>query len=173
MTGGTSSSPRQKNAAAATTIAPGAYPTFTAADAVRLSLALRDPATTAKAARIIASKADELRIAVLTHVDRLEAAARLSDLDTVFEQAHEIRGLAGNAGLIATGRIANVLCKYLDTIDRAGGKPERSVVVLHLEAITRAAQAEDEATRLGDAVADELALLVEKRLSEINVSATG
>ncbi|MDE1938206.1 MAG: Hpt domain-containing protein [Alphaproteobacteria bacterium] len=173
MTGQNPSSPGQKKSTTATKIAPGTYPTFATADAMRLSRVLRDPETTTKAARVIADKADELRMAVLAHVGRLEEAARISDIGAVFEQAHEIRGLAGNAGLAATGRIANGLCKYIDVIDRAGCKPERSVVVLHLEAIARAAHAEDEATRLGDTVADELALLVEKRLSEINVSATG
>jgi HPt (histidine-containing phosphotransfer) domain-containing protein len=165
-------SPMQKKAPAATRIAPGAYPGFSRADATRLSLALRDPETTSKAARIIAGKAVELRDVVLAHVDRLAAATRGSDLDAVFEHAHEIRGLAGNAGLVATGRIANGLCKYLDAIGRADRSPELSLVVLHLEAIARAAHAEDEATRLGDTVANELAALVEKKLAEINFSAT-
>ena len=54
---------------------------------------------------------------------------------------------------------------------RAGAQPEQSVVALHLDAIARAAHAEDEATRLGDTVANELAALVDKKLSEINDSA--
>ncbi len=101
----------------------------------------------------------------------MEAAARSADLVTIFEQAHEIRGLAGNAGLVATGRIANGLCKYLDAIERAEYASDRELVVLHLEAIARAARAEDEATRLGDAVANELAALVDRKLAEINDSA--
>ena len=95
-------------------------------------------------------------------------AARADDQARIFEQAHEIRGLAGNAGLIATGRIANNLCKYLDALDQAGRQPDQGLVALHLEAIGRAAHAEDEATRLGDAVANELAHLVDKKLAEIN-----
>jgi chemotaxis protein histidine kinase CheA len=101
----------------------------------------------------------------------LEAAAEQADIGAIFEQAHEIRGLAGNAGLAATGRIANGLCRYLDAVGRANLGAERSLVTLHLEAIARAAHADDEATRLGDTVANELANLVERKLAEINLSA--
>ena len=153
------------------TIPPNAYPQFAAADAMRLLHALRDPEVVADAAHIIAEKAEDMRHAVLAHVDRLEKAARDFDMAATFEQAHEIRGLAGNAGLSATGRIANGLCKYLDATGRAALEPERALVVLHLEAIARAARAEDEATRLGDTVANELAVLVDKKLAEINDSA--
>jgi len=153
-------------------IPPGVYPVFAAKDAARLLRALNDPEIIAQAALVIVSKAEELRIAVLSHVERMAEAARLSNHGEVFAQAHEIRGLAGCAGLVATGRIANTLCKYLDALSRAGAAPEQSVVALHLDAIARAAHAEDEATRLGDTVANELAALVDKKLAEINNSAT-
>jgi chemotaxis protein histidine kinase CheA len=161
---------KHQPSARADKIAPGAYPTLSSADAMRLLCALRDPATTAKAARIIEDKAGEMREAVLAYIDRVDAAARSFDAAGIFEQAHEIRGLAGNAGLAATGRIANVLCKYLDALDRIGREPEHALVALHLDAIARAAHAEDEATRLGDTVANELAALVEKKLAEIKGS---
>lgn len=163
-------SPPHKHARAIK-IMPGAYPVFSHKTAMRLLQVLRDPEIQETAARAIVDKAEELRIAVLAHVGRMEAAARSDDLVTTFEQAHEIRGLAGNAGLAATGRIANGLCKYLDAIERAECASDRELVVLHLEAIARAARAEDEATRLGDAVANELAALVDKKLAEINDSA--
>lgn len=150
------------------TIQPSAYPKLTCSAAMSLLHALRDPKVAADAARIIASKAEHLRGAVLGHIGRMEMAARDFDIAAIFEQAHEIRGLAGNAGLNATGRIANGLCRYLDAAERAGQTPERSLVALHLEAIARAANAEDEATRLGDAVANELAKLTDKKLAEIN-----
>jgi len=169
MTTPVSHVPRKRTRAAK--IPPGVYPVFAAKDAVRLLRALNDPEIIAQAALVIVSKAEELRSAVLSHVERLENAARLSDLGEVFDQAHEIRGLAGCAGLAATGRIANILCKYLDAMGRAGALPEQTVVALHLDAIARAAHAEDEATRLGDTVANELAALVDKKLSEINDSA--
>ena len=161
-----SRSPNKRSHAAK--IPPGVYPVFTGKVASHLSQALRDPEVVAKAARIIAHKAEDMRIAVLGHVDRMEEAVRTSDLTTTFEQAHEIRGLAGNAGLAATGRIANGLCKYLDASERAGRTPDQALVVLHLEAIARAAHAEDEATRLGDTVVNELAVLANKKLAEIN-----
>ena len=153
-------------------IPPGVYPVFAAKDAARLLRALHDPQIIAEAALVIVSKAEELRVAVLSHVERMTAAARLSDHGEVYQQAHEIRGLAGCAGLAATGRIANILCRYLDALGRAGAEPEQSVVALHLDAIARAAHAEDEATKLGDTVANELAALVDRKLAEINNSAT-
>jgi hypothetical protein len=163
------STPRSPHKRAhAAKIPPGVYPVFSSKVASHLSQALHDPEVVATAARVIAHKAEDMRIAVLGHVDRMEEAVRTSDLATTFEQAHEIRGLAGNAGLVATGRIANGLCKYLDAIERAGQTPDQALVVLHLEAISRAAHAEDEATRLGDTVANELAVLAQKKLAEIN-----
>ena len=154
----------------ATKIQPGAYPVFSSTDAMQLMRALRDPEVAAEAARVISDKAEELRGEVLTYIDKVEAAVRAFDPVAIYEQAHEIRGLAGNAGLIATGRIANGLCRYLDALAVAGLQPEQSVVALHLDAISRAAHAEDEATRLGDAVANELASLVDRKLAEINES---
>ena len=152
-------------------IPPGGYPALPRKLALQLLEAVQDPEIIAEAVRVIADKAEEMRSAVLGHVERLEQAARAADQAKIFEQAHEIRGLAGNAGLVATQRIANNLCKYLDALDQAARQPDQGLVALHLEAIGRAAHAEDEATRLGDAVANELALLVEKKLAEINVSA--
>ena len=149
----------------ATKIMPGAYPVFPRKIASSLLHALRYPEVVATAARVVAEKAEDLRIAVLAHVDRIADAARAADPVATFEQAHEIRGLAGNAGLVATGRIANGLCRYLDASRRAGRQPDQELVALHLEAIARAAHAEDEATRLGDTVANELAALFDIKLS--------
>ncbi len=67
--------------------------------------------------------------------------------------------------------IASSLSAAGFTIERAEYASDREVVVLHLEAIARAARAEDEATRLGDAAANELAALVDRKLAEINDSA--
>jgi chemotaxis protein histidine kinase CheA len=166
MTGKKTTSPHKH--ARVTKIMPGAYPVFSRKIAAGLLHALRDPEIVAAAVRVIVDKAEDLRLAVLAHIDRIGEAAVASDPVAMFEQAHEIRGLAGNAGLLATGRIANGLCKYLDAIDRAGRQPDPALVALHLEAIGRAAHAEDEATQLGDTIANELAALVDKKLAEIN-----
>ena len=110
--------------ARASKIMPGAYPVLSRKAALRLLHALRDPEIVSAAARVVADKAEELRLAVLAHVDRIADAARAADPVATYEQAHEIRGLAGNAGLAATGRIANGLCRYLDALGRAGRQPE-------------------------------------------------
>jgi len=164
--------PTARRRGAAVEIPPGAYPVLSGAAADRLLANLRDPKVAASAARIIAEKAEDMRAAVLGHITRLEAAARAADREALFLEAHEIRGLAGNAGLIATGRIANGLCRYLDALARADMRPDASLLALHLDAIARAAHAEDEATRLGETVASELAQLVAKKLAEINLSAS-
>lgn len=149
-------------------VQPGAYPVFSTTTSMALMRALRDPMVVAEASQVMAENADQFRAEVLGYIDRVEAAARAQDFDGIYEHAHEIRGLAGNAGLAATARIANGLCRYLDAVTRAERQPEGNVVALHLDAISRAAHAEDEATRLGDAVANELSQLVDKKLAEIN-----
>lgn len=150
------------------TVQPGAYPVFPTAVAMALMQAVRDPCVHAEVSHIMAESAEGMRSEVLGYIDRVEAAARADDFAGIYDHAHEIRGLAGNAGLAATARIANGLCRYLDTLERIARAPEGTVIALHLDAIARAAHAEDEATRLGDAVANELAQLVDKKLAEIN-----
>jgi hypothetical protein len=129
--------------------------------------ALRSSATLAKASRVIAQKTAALRGAVLDLVTQMEAFTKSGDWPAAFAAAHEIRGLAGTAGLSATGRIANGFCHYLDALLRAGAQPDAAIVQLHVDAITRSARTEDETARHGDAVADELAALVARRLAEL------
>jgi HPt (histidine-containing phosphotransfer) domain-containing protein len=131
---------------------------------------LRSSETLAKASRIIAMKSSELRGAVLALVEQLEEAVRAQDWQSVFAATHEIRGLAGTAGLSATGRIANGLCHYLDAVTRLGFAPDATVASLHLNAIIRSARTQDDAARHGDAVAQELSALVARKLSEIKDS---
>lgn len=131
---------------------------------------LKSSETIAKATRVIALKRAELRGAVLALVQQMEEAAREQDWPTVFAAAHEIRGLAGTAGLSATGRIANGFCHYLDSLAELGVDPERSVVGLHLDAVVRSARTEDDTARHGDAVVQDLATLVRHKLSEIKDS---
>jgi len=156
-----------KKPPAAMKIMPGDYPVIGAGAAERLLKVLKDPATNEKGTKIVASKAQEFRSATLEHVARLEASWTGHDLDAVFAHAHEIRGLAGNAGLIAAGRIASGLCTYVEEIALARAKPKRSIIALHVEAIARAARASDEATRLGDDVARELLTAARQHLAEV------
>jgi hypothetical protein len=85
----------------------------------------------------------------------------------LFELAHEIRGFAETAGLVTTGRISEILCRYMDDMERIGKPLDATIVTLHVAAIARAARAEDDSVRNGQAVASELAALVARRLSEV------
>jgi len=133
---------------------------------------LRSSETVAKANRVISLKKAELRGAVMEHVDLIDAAARAKDWSLVFDLAHEIRGMAATAGLTATGRIANGLCRYLDALALFGAEPDRSVATLHLDAIVRSARTEDDAVRHGAIVADQLQSLVDRKLGEFKETAT-
>lgn len=168
-----------KNSGKCIMIQPGAYPVLPATAAAAISRRLRDPATTEAAEQALDGGAGQIREAVMVYIDRLQlqlermqAAVAGGAFECIYGEAHEVRGLAGNAGLTAAAAIAGQLCRYLDALTRAGLAPETAVVQLHLEAAIRAARAEDEATRLGGTVADVLALLVSKKLSEINLSET-
>lgn len=129
--------------------------------------ALRSSEMLAKASRVIAMKTAELQAAVLDQVTQMETAARTQDWPEVFAAAHEIRGLAGTAGLSATGRIANGLCHYLDAVERAGTPPDATILALHLDAIVRSARTANDTARHGDAVAQQLSALVARKLAEI------
>lgn len=161
------------------TIPPGSYPAMPAAAAFAVSKRLRSSTAQAAATKALEDGASAMREAVQVHVDRLQEhlvrlqdAAAANDFARIYGEAHEVRGLAGNAGLTAAGRIASELCRYLDATERAGAAPDLAVVQLHLEAGLRAARAEDDATRLGATVADTLASLVSKKIAEINETET-
>src|SRR5262249_22733922 len=128
---------------------------------------LKSTETLAKAARVIALKTAELRGAVLGLVDEMETAARAGNWPTAFAVAHEIRGLAGTAGLTATGRIANGFCQYMDAVALLHVAPDPAVANLHLDAMIRSARTEDDTLRYGDAVAEQLAALVSRKLKDI------
>ena len=121
----------------------------------------------AKTARVIAAKTAALRGAVLELVEEIERAARSGDRVAMFAAAHEIRGLAGTAGLVATGRIANGLCRYLDTVEMLHATPDQAVVTLHVEAMARSSRTEDDTLRHGDAVVESLSALVTRKLAAI------
>ena len=128
---------------------------------------LKSSALLAKAGRVLAMKSTEMRGAVLELVEQVEGEARSGDWRAVYATTHEIRGLAGSAGLTATGRIANGLCHYLDAMNERGAAPDAAIASLHLDAIVRSARTAHDATRHGDAVAQELSLLVARKLAEV------
>ena len=146
-------------------IAPDAYPQMMSKPgAARASKTLRSTQTAEKAQAAIEAQVPALRAALLGYVEELENAP--NDLTLVFEKAHEIRGMAETAGLVTTGRIADILCRYMDDMERIKRPVDLTLVALNVSAIGRAARAEDGDAAMGDAVATELAALVARRLSD-------
>jgi hypothetical protein len=153
-------------------IPPDSYPQMAGkSEAAKLSRALHSRDVVARGDSVIEESREHLRAGVRQYVRALEQAA--GDRQLTSEKAHEIRGFAETAGLAATGRIADGLCRYFEELDKLGAEPDRDVVALHVSAIARAAFAEDEALRMGDVVARELAVLVHRRLAETKASMAG
>ena len=146
-------------------IAPDAYPQMMSrADAARALLTLRSDKAMARAEAAVDACAQPLRLAILEYVAEMERAS--ADMDLVFERVHEIRGFAETANMASTGRIADILCRYMDDMRRAGKPTDSHIVALHVAAIARAARAEEDDTTMGEIVAQELAALVARRLTE-------
>ena len=146
-------------------IAPNAYPqALSKPNAARASKTLRSPQTAEKADAAMAAQVPAMRAAILGYVEELEKAQ--GDMVLIFEKAHEIRGFAETAGLVTTGRIADILCRYMDDMERIKRPLDTTLVALNVSAIARAARAEDGDADMGDIVAAELAALVARRLSE-------
>jgi len=146
-------------------IQPDAYPQMMSkAQAARALHTLRSHETAARAQVAMEAAIPPMRAAILQYVDDMEAAS--GAMKRQFEIAHEIRGFAETAGMITTGRIAEILCRYMDDMERLGKPFDATIVALHASAIARAARAEEDDVRMGGVVAAELAALVARRLSE-------
>jgi hypothetical protein len=135
--------------------------------ASRALFVLRSEKLKQQASEILQKSGDAMWTAVLEGVGRMENASRGGDVKEIHAQAHEIRGMAAIAGVGPAGTIANGLCRYIDAATRAGAAVDMPLIALHVEAIARAARARDEGKALGKLVAEELALLVQKKLREI------
>ena len=147
-------------------IPPDFYPQMVSKeDAAKISRHLRSSETLSQGQQVVQELGAQLREGVRDYVRELEEA--IGDQVITFEKAHEIRGFAETVGLRATGRIADGLCRYFEEIAKLGAEPDTAVVALHISAIVRAAHAEDEASRMGDVVARELAALVHHMLSAV------
>lgn len=146
-------------------ITPDNYPQMLSRhDTARALNNLRSAQTAEKAQSVMNACVAPMRAAILQYVEDMEAAG--TDHARVFARIHEIRGFAGTAGLVTTGRIADILCRYMDDMERIGKPVDATIVALHVSAIARAARAEDEDVRMGDAVVHELAALVARRLAD-------
>lgn len=145
-------------------IAPDAYPQMMSRqDAAHAMRSLRSAQTAVRAAVAMEACIPPMRAAILQYVAEMENAG--ADLRKVFACVHEIRGFAETAGLVTTGRIAEILCRYMDDMERLGKPLDTHLVELHVSAIARAARAEEDDVRLGEMVAAELAALVARRLA--------
>jgi hypothetical protein len=145
-------------------IAPDAYPQMisrqNAASAMRI---LRSSQTAVRAAVAMEACIPPMKAAILQYVAEMESAG--ADMRKIFARVHEIRGFAETAGLATTGRIAEILCRYMDDMERLGKQQDAHLVELHVSAIARAARAEEDDIELGEMVAAELAALVARKLA--------
>jgi acyl-CoA reductase-like NAD-dependent aldehyde dehydrogenase len=146
-------------------IAPNAYPqVLSKPNAARAAKTLRSAQTAERAQAAMEAQVPAMRAAILEYVEELEKAQ--GDMALIFAKAHEIRGFAETAGLVTTGRIAEILCRYMDDMERIKKPLDTTLVALNVSAIGRAARIEDGDAATGDMVAAELAALVARRLSD-------
>jgi len=146
-------------------IAPDAYPQMIGKqNGVRALQTLQSEHVAMKARAAMEAHAPMLRDAILDHVEALEEAG--TDLAQTFAIAHEIRNFAENAGMATAGRVAEILCRYMDEMERVKKAPEPAIVGLHVAAIARAARAEEDDAKMGEMVAGQLNALVSRRLAE-------
>jgi len=146
-------------------IAPDAYPQMIGRkDAERALKALRSDQVLEKAQAAMEACVPPMRAALLDYIDALEKAG--NDYALVYETVHEIRGFAETAGLPVTGRLAESLCRYLDTMERNSKPQDGTIAALHVAAIIRTARAGEGEGQMGDLVVDELTALVTRKLAE-------
>ena len=153
-------------------IPPESYPQMVSkSEAARISRALRSQETIQHGNRVVEEASHTLREGVRDYVREMEESP--GNHEIAADKAHEIRGFAETAGLRATGRIADGLCRYFEEMGKFEAAPDAAVIALHISAIVRAAHAEDEASRMSDAVVQELAALVAHKLAEIQARHPG
>ena len=160
---------KDKAAPGATIIDVDQYPPLLeeeAAAAFLTELSLRD--TSKRANTALETKRVQISHAVRGYIEILEKALRTNDIPTIIQQAHEIRGLAANAGLEAVGRLADGLYKYVDTATRLEASVDAQVISLHINAIARASTTASEAKAYGEDGLTELSALVAHKLQAIN-----
>lgn len=146
-------------------IAPDAYPQMMSKqNGIRALQTLQSDHVALKARTAMDAYTPILRDAILDYVEALEEAS--TDLAQTFAIAHEIRNFAENAGLATAGRVAEILCHYMDEMERVKKAPEPAIVGLHVAAIARAARAEEDDAKMGEMVAGQLMALVNRRLVE-------
>jgi hypothetical protein len=147
-------------------ISPDAYPQMVSkGQAKLLSQSLRSAITEVKANRVIEDSAEGLREAVLAYVKELEHAG--GNMTVVSDKAHEIKGFADTAGLPATARIAEGLCRYMEESDVLKAAPDAAVVALYVSAVGRSTRNTGAEAQASSTVASELAALAAHKLAEV------
>lgn len=139
---------------------------LTPAEGRHFAALLKSEAARTRGKNIVAARKQALTAAVLDEVDGLERAKECGGAGDLYAHAHEIRGLAGMAGLSTAGRIANNFCLYLDALPANTALPDPTTVELHVRAIGRAARAPQEAEDAGASVAEALNQLVARNLPQ-------
>jgi hypothetical protein len=146
-------------------IAPDAYPQMiNKQGAARALQSLRGGQVAAKVQVAMQAAVPMMRAAILQYADEMEEAA--GDMALVYQKVHEIRGFAETAGLVVTGRISEILCRYMDDMERSAKPLDTTIVALNVSAIIRAARAEEVDTKVAETVTEEMAALVALRLAE-------
>jgi hypothetical protein len=149
-------------------IEPEAYPQMVnKRDGLRAMQTLQSAHVALKAQTAMNSYTPMLRDAIMDYVEGLEEAG--TDMTRIFAMVHEIRNFGENAGMTNAGRIAEVLCRYMDEMERLSKPVDSTIVGLHVAAIARAARAEEEDLAMGKVVAAQLDALVKRRLAEAGV----
>lgn len=146
-------------------IEPDAYPQMMSKpNGVRALQTLQSAHVALKAKTAMNAYTPLLRDAIMDYVDDLEEAG--TDMTRIFAMVHEIRNFGQNAGMITAGRIAEILCRYMEEMGRLNKPQDQTIVALHVAAIARAARAEEDDVAIGETVAAELEALVSRRLAE-------
>lgn len=149
-------------------IQPNAYPQMLSkANGLRALQTLQSQQVHAKAQYAMNSYTPMLQDVIRDYIDALEEAG--TDTAMIFAILHEVRGFAENAGMVTTGRIADSLCRYMDEMERIQKPLDKTIIALHVQAIGRAARADQDDPDMTDTVAAELNALVMRRLAEAGI----
>lgn len=87
-----------------------------------------------------------------------------TDLNDIYFQAHDLRGLCGSCGETVQAGIADALCTYIEDIQTAGLAPRANIIWLHASSLHRASQDGGENEALGQYLIESLCALRKKEL---------
>lgn len=88
-----------------------------------------------------------------------------SDLNDIYFQAHDLRGLCGSCEETVQAGIADALCTYIEEIRTAGLAPRANIIWLHASSLRRASQDGGQNEALGQYLIESLCALRKKELT--------